>query len=302
MNKQLTFTLTLIGIFATLVTFGQVNITDLNRAKSGRWTKQGETKPFSGDFVEYHANNTIKGKGTLKDGLVEGFRVVFDENGDTAFFRHYIQGISNGASKEFFPHNKLKQDGSYTDGKENGTWKFYYENGNLEALIDFKNGIQDGNYTEYNIDGSMKVKYVFKDGKVTYGKEIDALVDKAIQHSEKGENEKAIKLYDKAIEINASIAPLYFNRATCKLNMLNKKYIPEAIKDFDKAIEINPNYMEAYGNRGNAKINMLTTNGALKPTAEQTKSACEDFQKAKQLGDKSVATEDMLYLYCSKKD
>jgi tetratricopeptide (TPR) repeat protein len=104
-------------------------------------------------------------------------------------------------------------------------------------------------------------------------------------------------LYDKAIEINPTVAQAYFNRAACKGNSFD---FGGAIADYDKAIELNPEYMEAFGNRGNAKINMFTGKGTLNPTPEQTASACEDFHKAKELGDTSIGTEDMIYLYCKK--
>lgn len=121
--------------------------------------------------------------------------------------------------------------------------------------------------------------------------------DQALELSRNFKNKEAIKLYDKAIDINPTVAQAYFNRGACKGNNFD---FEGAIKDYDKAIAINPQYMEAYGNRGNAKINMYTTKGVLKPTSTQTASACEDFHKAKQLGDNSIGTEDMIYLYCKK--
>ncbi len=71
-----------------------------------------------------------------------------------------------------------------------------------------------------------------------------------------------------------------------------------SIKDYDKAIEYNPKYKEAYANRGVAKINLLTTKGNVFPTKGQTKDACADLKKAKQLGDNTV--DDMIFIHCKK--
>jgi hypothetical protein len=46
---------------------------------------------------------------------------------------------------------------------------------------------------------------------------------------------------------------------------------------------------------------MFTSKGNLNPTPEQTESACEDFQKAVSLSDKTTGTEDMIYIHCKKK-
>jgi tetratricopeptide (TPR) repeat protein len=125
------------------------------------------------------------------------------------------------------------------------------------------------------------------------------LTKKAIKLSRQSKNNEAIKLYDKAIILNPTVAQAYFNRGTCKGNNFDFK---GAIEDYDKAIELKPDYMEAYGNRGNAKINVYTSTGTINPTQEQTLSACEDFHKAVSLGDETVETGDMIYLYCDKKE
>src|SRR5690606_41000811 len=96
------------------------------------------------------------------------------------------------------------------------------------------------------------------------------------------------------IKNNKNDAEFYFLRGTAYSNM--RKY-KEAIEDYDTAIKIHPNYVEVLTNRGVAKINLLTTNGNLKPTKKETKSACEDLKKAYQLGDKEN-TEDLIFIYC----
>jgi len=71
--------------------------------------------------------------------------------------------------------------------------------------------------------------------------------NRGVAYAKLNEYERAIKDYDKAIELNPNYAETYYNRgnAYAKLNKYER-----AIKDFSKAIELNPNYAKAYGNRG----------------------------------------------------
>jgi tetratricopeptide (TPR) repeat protein len=58
-----------------------------------------------------------------------------------------------------------------------------------------------------------------------------------------------------------------------------------AIPDYTKAIELNANDMDSYVNRGSARYN-----------ANDTKGACEDWKKAKELGSKDV--DEMITKFC----
>lgn len=292
--KKLIFTF--FGLLLTFGLFGQTNIIDLERI-DGLWTKKGEKSCYTGQFMEYFENGKIKGKGEFKDGLVHGLRIVYYENGNKSLERKYSNGINDGPSIEYYPSEQIKQEANFKNGKEDGTLKAFYENGQVKAVLTFSNGVQQGDYFEYTSEGKLKAQYYFVNGKANYSPEFIELTEKALELSRQFKNVDAIKLYDKAIDLNPTVAQTYFNRGACRANNFD---FEEAIKDYDKAIELKPEYMEAYGNRGNAKINVFTSKGNLDPTSEQTLSACEDFYKAISLGDKSIGTEDMIYIHCKK--
>lgn len=281
----------------TIYTFSQTNIKELERI-DGIWTKKGDKKAFNGAFIETFENGKIKGTGNFVNGQLEGQRIQFFENGQKRTEKFYKASYPHGISKEFYEDGTLKQMGEFVDNKENGIWIIYYETGEKHVESTFVNGVQQGDYMEYSKEGKLLVKYYFVNGKASYSEEFMKLTKEAIELSRQYKNEEAIQLYDKAIELNPTVAQAFFNRGACKSNNFD---FEGAIKDYDKAIELNPEYMEAYGNRGNAKINAYTSKGNLEPTAEQTKSACEDFSKSVSLGDKTIGTEDMIYLYCDKK-
>jgi tetratricopeptide (TPR) repeat protein len=289
-------TISLFAFLMTLFTFGQTNINELERIE-GLWTKKGENTSFTGEFIETYENGKTKGTGSFVDGLLEGLRIQYFENGNKKTEKYYKKSFPHGTAKEFYESGSLKQMGNFVDNKENGIWTIYYETGEKYVESTFVNGVQQGDYMKYSKEQKLLVQYYFVNGKASYSDEFINLMKEALELSRQYKNEEAIKLYDKAIELNPTVAQAYFNRGACKGNNID---FEEAIKDYDKAIELNPEYMEAYGNRGNAKINIFTSKGNLDPTPEQTESACADFHKSVSLGDKTIGTEDMIYLYCKK--
>lgn len=283
------------GLLFACFIFGQTNIEDLERV-NGRWTLKGKKSPYTGDFIEYYADGKVKGKGTFKKGFVHGLRTQYYENGVVSLERYYANGINEGSSIEYYPSGQMKQESFFKKGKENGIAKVFYEDGQVYVILTFIDGVQQGDYFEYFPDGRLKAQYYFVDGIPGYSQKFLDLTERALTLSRQFKLDKAIELYDKAIEINPTVAQIYFNRGACKGNNFN---FEEAIEDYNKAIELKPDYMEAYANRGNAKINMLTTKGNLFPSVEETASACEDFHKAIELGDTSISTSDKIYLYCN---
>ena len=68
-------------------------------------------------------------------------------------------------------------------------------------------------------------------------------------YQSKGEIDRAIKDYNKAIKLNPDYAIAYYNRGNA---YQSKGEIDRAIKDYNKAIKLNPDNTSAYNNRGNA--------------------------------------------------
>ena len=92
------------------------------------------------------------------------------------------------------------------------------------------------------------------------------LCDAAIDFAEKGNYDRAIALFSKALEINPRYAAAYNNRGVAYAK--GKGQYDKAISDYNKAIEINPGLAEAYDNRG----------------ITYKEKACSDWERACQLG------------------
>lgn len=292
--KQLSF---LIIVFINSLAIGQINLKDLEKTE-GFWRVKGTTVPYTGPFEEFFESGELKGTGSFKDGLVDGLRTIYNENGTKRVERNYAAGLSHGMSSEFYEDGKLKQEGEFVKGKEHGIWTIYWGNGNVKAIITFENGIQQGDYFEYSEDGRLIKQFYLRDGKEGYSPEFIAFSSKALELNRQYKNKEAIELYDKAIALNPTVAQVFFNRGVAKGQIFD---FEGSIKDYDKAIELNPEFREAYSNRGNDKINIYTSKGNLHPTEEQVKSACEDLHKAVELGEKSEGIEDLIFVYCKGK-
>ncbi len=116
----------------------------------------------------------------------------------------------------------------------------------------------------------------------------------------------AIKDYDLSIQEDGTNKEAYYNRGACELALKDFK---SAMNDFSKVIDLDPKYAGAYGNRAAILVgekryaeavsdldmaitldptfpNVLTLRGQIRAQTGNRVGACEDFHRAKQVGDK----------------
>ena len=97
---------------------------------------------------------------------------------------------------------------------------------------------------------------------------------KAFAYQDKGDDDKAIQHYSKALDLNPQMAEAYNNRG---IAYRDKGDYPHSIEDYTKAIDLNPNYAGAYNNRGVTYSNKGDVNCAI-----------EDYTKAMALESNSA--------------
>ncbi len=128
----------------------------------------------------------------------------------------------------------------------------------------------------------------------------------------------AIKEYNKAIKIIPNYRDALFNRGTIQMELKN---FEEASADFTKVIEVDPKYAKGYFSRaylifttGNHEDalpdldsavkfdfrlpNALTLRGQIRAELRNFRGACEDFYKAKAIGD--TKAEEYIEQVCKK--
>ncbi len=129
--------------------------------------------------------------------------------------------------------------------------------------------------------------------------------------------EKALRFYDRAIELNDTLDRAYFNRASVRIAL--KRY-EKAKEDLDRTLELDPEYVPAYYNRANLHSEQgnyqkahsdLNATLELKPDHRQAlllrgqvrqhlgkgQAGCSDLKKARELGVKKASR--YLERYCS---
>lgn len=270
----------------------KIPTTKLMDNKDGAWYLKNSANPYNGKFIDYFLNGRIEGEGIMKNGVVNGLRTIYYENGNKDFFRNYDNGIANGYSEEYFINGKIKQKGTFKDGKDDGLWIEYYSTGAIKRETNFVNTVPN----------------MTKDEKKFYD-----LRSKAIELVQAEDYKGAIKKLDEAEKLNNNYADLYFDRGTAKLNNFD---FDSAILDFDKAISIEPLYMEAYGNRAftrirkyefkgsrtlasNSEVTIMAAKSKVEIPADEKAKICEDLNKSVELGDKKQMILDAIKEYCA---
>ncbi len=281
--------------------------------KNGQWLLHGQ--PYSGRFIDYYLNGQKSGKGYMLNGLLNGFRVMFNHKGIAVAENDYKEGITNGLEKEYYDDGTLKQKGELLAGKENGVWEMYYPNGQVKQKSVFNNGVMQGQNIIYYSTGKVLAVEEVKDGTPIPDKrleKINALLQKGHNSYKEEDPKSAEKYYSKAITLDSTYAEAWFARGTIKLNEFN---FDEAITDLDKALQYEPYMAEALANRAFARIRkyqfgssrVLSKNTGVTVLASKDKvpipdgekeKICADLHQAVFLGDTNQMIEEAIADYC----
>jgi len=91
---------------------------------------------LDGERFVYYENGQIAEKQFYKNGKLDGASVWYSEKNIVLKEFIYVKGELHGASKYYNPKGELITEGQYKKGKKHGIWK-YYENGELIDEKDF---------------------------------------------------------------------------------------------------------------------------------------------------------------------
>ena len=151
---------------------------------------------------------------------------------------------------------------------------------------------------------------------VCLGQTSEAYLEKGVELHRNKDFKGAVKAYSKAIKEDENNKLAYFNRGTCELALKNYK---SAKSDFDQTLKIDPEYVTAYYSRASVYVSMaeykaalpdldktieldetlpnaLTLRGQIRAQTGNKVGACEDFNRAKALGD--AMAEEYLSQFC----
>jgi tetratricopeptide (TPR) repeat protein len=150
----------------------------------------------------------------------------------------------------------------------------------------------------------------------SFGQTADEFLKAGVEKHNAKDLEGAINDYSKAIKLDKNLTNAYLNRGMCEQALKNYK---DAYKDFEFTTKLNPKSASAFYCKATVLVaqekfkeaitdldrtielelttpNALTLRGQVKAQLGDKTGACEDFNKAKQIGDKQ--SEKLLSTYC----
>lgn len=150
--------LILIMFLLTLTGCGKERIEDMSKleVRDGIIYIVGETKPYTGTFIEKYENGDTREIINFKNGKVHGKHEVYYKNGQLASIRFPKNGKNDGEYKTYYENGYLKTEATYINGKKDGTTRIYYENGQLWRELKYKNGVQVAPTKWYDENGNPK--------------------------------------------------------------------------------------------------------------------------------------------------
>ena len=126
---------------------------------------------------EYYPTGKIKTVSMFRNGVPEGMKKEFSQDGQIVKSYLYKNGIivgegiekedgnRDGLWKDYYTDGKIKAEGNYTNGKQTGEWKFYHPNGQLEQAGKYnKQGRPDGLWKWYYESGQLLREENFRAG------------------------------------------------------------------------------------------------------------------------------------------
>lgn len=163
--------------FATLIsliTFGcKSNVETVENTDADGYVERYERRKSDyakeGKYVMLDPQGRLLEEAQYTNDTLNGYRVIYFENGDTQIVEKYEMGRFSGFYKIFHPNGQEKLVGQYQNNKMTGKWKAYYENGQLKEVVTFRDNEENGPFIEYHPNGNLKAEGTYLNGDFEQG-------------------------------------------------------------------------------------------------------------------------------------
>lgn len=129
-----------------------------------RFTRRIDNGAKEGWYVRSAPNSMIVEEVQYKNDTLDGWRILYKNNGDTLLVESYKKGLREGLYREFYPEAGLALTGIYENNLKTGKWISYYKVGTVEEIITFRNGKENGSFQEFYPDGEKRAEGSYADG------------------------------------------------------------------------------------------------------------------------------------------
>ena len=134
-----------------------------------KYTRDTEDFAREGEFTLSTPEGQLLEKATYVNDTLDGLRILFFENGDTATVEQYKMGKFEGPYSVFYENGQLELEGNYINNAMSGKWTRYYQSGKLMEEVNFENNEENGPFVEYYENGNLKAEGSYLDGDNEHG-------------------------------------------------------------------------------------------------------------------------------------
>jgi antitoxin component YwqK of YwqJK toxin-antitoxin module len=122
---------------------------------------------YNGPYQSFFESGAPKQFGTFEDGQFEGELKTYYEQpaGQLKEVVQLVNGIENGALKQYYANGQIQNESSYSEGLKAGPFKEYHENGNIAAEGVYVEDFEDGEVKIFDTTGVLVKIYVFENKK-----------------------------------------------------------------------------------------------------------------------------------------
>ena len=115
---------------------------------------EGEEVPFTGVFTNRYIGHLLYFE-EYKDGLLNGSKMWFGDDGSIGMKKSFIDGKENGEQITYYPNGNIRSIFPYINNKIEGVIEWYSPNGFLFDSSEIINGT--GRYVIYWNNGNIKI-------------------------------------------------------------------------------------------------------------------------------------------------
>lgn len=134
-----------------------------------RYTRRVKDYAKEGIYLRLDPKGNKVEEAQYKNDTLNGWRILYSENGDTQTVENYKMGAFDGEFKVFYDNGKLKLLGFYKNNEMIGKWKGFYDNGILKEEVQFQNNAENGPFLEYYPNGKLKAEGAYLNGDSEHG-------------------------------------------------------------------------------------------------------------------------------------
>jgi antitoxin component YwqK of YwqJK toxin-antitoxin module len=120
--------------------------------------------PF-GHWKFYHENGNMSADETYSEGKLS-HKVTYDTHGKKLTDQPYLQNLTHGVVKAYFPDGQLNRETTYKLGKKTGPFISYHQNGTISLKGEYLKDQEIGIWEHFNENGELLKKITYQRGKV----------------------------------------------------------------------------------------------------------------------------------------